>query len=71
MTALTLAVPSKGRLQELVNGYFADAGATAIDAITAAATATVSTITIARAIPISRPASGIARPCRILRVVVM
>ena len=28
MTALTLAVPSKGRLQELVNGYFADAGAT-------------------------------------------
>jgi ATP phosphoribosyltransferase len=28
MTALTLAVPSKGRLQEQVNAYFADAGAT-------------------------------------------
>ena len=27
MAALTLAVPSKGRLQEQVNGYFADAGA--------------------------------------------
>lgn len=28
MAALTLAVPSKGRLQEQVNAYFADAGAT-------------------------------------------
>jgi ATP phosphoribosyltransferase len=28
MAALTLAVPSKGRLQEQVNDYFADAGAT-------------------------------------------
>ena len=28
MAALTLAVPSKGRLQEQVNEYFADAGAT-------------------------------------------
>lgn len=28
MSALTLAVPSKGRLQEQVNDYFADAGAT-------------------------------------------
>ncbi len=28
MAALTLAVPSKGRLQEKVNAYFADAGAT-------------------------------------------
>jgi ATP phosphoribosyltransferase len=27
MTALTLAVPSKGRLQEQVNEYFEDAGA--------------------------------------------